>query len=112
MANESETIGQRLRARRVELGRTLAEVAEQAGLSLPYVSNLETRTGQPDPRSPRCPGPGLGHPAGQPGRGKRSHGAPAGRAGVGSAVAAAVLPVPRLPGDRRGPGRAPGRVRG
>jgi transcriptional regulator with XRE-family HTH domain len=47
MANESETIGQRLRARRVELGRTLAEVAEQSGLSLPYVSNLERGRGNP-----------------------------------------------------------------
>ena len=47
MANESETIGQRLRARRVALGRTLAEVAEQSGLSLPYVSNLERGRGNP-----------------------------------------------------------------
>ncbi len=47
MANESETIGQQLRARRVELGRTLAEVAEQANLSLPYVSNLERGRGNP-----------------------------------------------------------------
>ena len=47
MANESETIGQRLRARRVGLGRTLAEVAEQSGLSLPYVSNLERGRGNP-----------------------------------------------------------------
>ena len=47
MANESETIGQRLRARRVELGRTLAEVAGQSGLSLPYVSNLERGRGNP-----------------------------------------------------------------
>jgi DNA-binding XRE family transcriptional regulator len=47
MANESETIGHRLRARRVELGRTLAEVAEQSGLSLPYVSNLERGRGNP-----------------------------------------------------------------
>jgi predicted transcriptional regulator len=47
MANDSETIGQRLRARRVELGRTLAEVADQSGLSLPYVSNLERGRGNP-----------------------------------------------------------------
>jgi transcriptional regulator with XRE-family HTH domain len=47
MAKESGTIGQRLRARRVELGRTLAEVAEQSGLSLPYVSNLERGRGNP-----------------------------------------------------------------
>src|SRR5271154_4449480 len=47
MANDSETIGQRLRARRVELGRTLAEVADQSGLSIPYVSNLERGRGNP-----------------------------------------------------------------
>ena len=47
MANESETIGQRLRARRVALGLTLADVAEQSGLSLPYVSNLERGRGNP-----------------------------------------------------------------
>ena len=47
MANESQTIGERLRARRVELGLTLAEVAEKAGLSLPYVSNLERGRGNP-----------------------------------------------------------------
>ena len=47
MAPESETIGQRLRARRVELGLTLADVAEQSGLSLPYVSNLERGRGNP-----------------------------------------------------------------
>jgi transcriptional regulator with XRE-family HTH domain len=47
MAIQSESIGQRLRARRVELGRTLAQVAEQADLSLPYVSNLERGRGNP-----------------------------------------------------------------
>ena len=47
MPNESETIGQRLRARRVELGLTLAQVAEKAALSLPYVSNLERGRGNP-----------------------------------------------------------------
>jgi transcriptional regulator with XRE-family HTH domain len=43
----TETIGQRLRARRAELGLTLAKVAEQSGLSLPYVSNLERGRGNP-----------------------------------------------------------------
>jgi transcriptional regulator with XRE-family HTH domain len=47
MAIESGTIGQRLRARRVELGLTLAEVAEKSRLSLPYVSNLERGRGNP-----------------------------------------------------------------
>ncbi|MCY3925405.1 MAG: helix-turn-helix transcriptional regulator [bacterium] len=40
-------LGGRLRARRLALGMTLAEVAEQAGLSLPYVSNLERGRGNP-----------------------------------------------------------------
>ena len=40
-------VGQRLRARRIALGLTLAEVAEKADLSLPYVSNLERGRGNP-----------------------------------------------------------------
>jgi transcriptional regulator with XRE-family HTH domain len=40
-------LGQRLRARRIEQGLTLGQVAEQAGLSLPYVSNLERGRGNP-----------------------------------------------------------------
>jgi transcriptional regulator with XRE-family HTH domain len=47
MVSEGETIGQRLRARRVQLGLTLAEVADKAKLSLPYVSNLERGRGNP-----------------------------------------------------------------
>jgi len=47
MPSPTETIGCRLRARRVELGLTLAQVAEQAALSLPYVSNLERGRGNP-----------------------------------------------------------------
>ena len=47
MPSPTETIGYRLRARRVELGLTLAQVAEQAELSLPYVSNLERGRGKP-----------------------------------------------------------------
>lgn len=41
------TLGERLRARRHRLGLTLAEVAERAKLSLPYVSNLERDRGNP-----------------------------------------------------------------
>lgn len=40
-------LGSRIRARRTALGLTLAEVAERAGLSLPYVSNLERGRGNP-----------------------------------------------------------------
>lgn len=41
------SLGDRIRARRVGLGLTLASVAERAGLSLPYVSNLERGRGNP-----------------------------------------------------------------
>lgn len=47
MPNETETIGKRLRARRMEKSLTIAQVAESAGLSLPYVSNLERGLGNP-----------------------------------------------------------------
>ena len=46
---EGRGLGARLRARRLALGMTLAEVAERAGLSLPYVSNLERGRGNPTP---------------------------------------------------------------
>lgn len=41
------SLGARLRARRTGLGLTLAEVAERADLSIPYVSNLERGRGNP-----------------------------------------------------------------
>ncbi|MEU6717900.1 helix-turn-helix domain-containing protein [Nonomuraea sp. NPDC046802] len=40
-------LGQRLRARRATLGRTVASVATDAGLSVPYVANLENGRGNP-----------------------------------------------------------------
>ncbi len=40
-------LGRRLRARRVLLGRTIASVALDAGLSVPYVANLENGRGNP-----------------------------------------------------------------
>jgi transcriptional regulator with XRE-family HTH domain len=42
-----DELGRRLRARRSSLGRTLASVAMQAGLSVPYVANLENGRGNP-----------------------------------------------------------------
>jgi transcriptional regulator with XRE-family HTH domain len=42
-----EELGRRLRARRSSQGRTLASVAMQAGLSVPYVANLENSRGNP-----------------------------------------------------------------
>jgi transcriptional regulator with XRE-family HTH domain len=43
----TDTIGQRLRAQRTKLGLTLAQVAERAEVSLPYLSNLERGRGNP-----------------------------------------------------------------
>ncbi len=43
----STPLGERLRSRRRKLGLTIAQVAERAGLSLPYVSNLERGRGNP-----------------------------------------------------------------
>jgi transcriptional regulator with XRE-family HTH domain len=42
-----DELGVRLRARRAELGLTLAQVAHEAGLSVPYVANLEKGRGNP-----------------------------------------------------------------
>jgi transcriptional regulator with XRE-family HTH domain len=45
--DEGQRLGERLRARRMELGLTLAAVATEAGLSVPYVANLEKGRGNP-----------------------------------------------------------------
>ena len=42
-----DNLKDRVRTRRLELGLTLAKVAERAGLSLPYVANLERGRGNP-----------------------------------------------------------------
>jgi transcriptional regulator with XRE-family HTH domain len=44
---EIDDLGQRLRARRVAAGRTIASVATEAGLSVPYIANLENGRGNP-----------------------------------------------------------------
>jgi transcriptional regulator with XRE-family HTH domain len=44
---EDATIGRQLRARRTAAGRTVASVAEDAGLSVPYIANLENGRGNP-----------------------------------------------------------------
>jgi transcriptional regulator with XRE-family HTH domain len=44
---EQAAIGRRLRARRTAAGRTVASVAADAGLSVPYVANLENGRGNP-----------------------------------------------------------------
>jgi transcriptional regulator with XRE-family HTH domain len=44
---EIESLGRRLRARRTAAGRTIASVAADAGLSVPYIANLENGRGNP-----------------------------------------------------------------
>jgi transcriptional regulator with XRE-family HTH domain len=44
---EIQDLGQRLRARRTAAGRTIASVAAEAGLSVPYIANLENGRGNP-----------------------------------------------------------------
>jgi transcriptional regulator with XRE-family HTH domain len=44
---EIEELGHELRARRAAAGRTIASVAVDAGLSVPYIANLENGRGNP-----------------------------------------------------------------
>jgi transcriptional regulator with XRE-family HTH domain len=44
---ENQEIGRQLRARRTAAGRTVASVATDAGLSVPYIANLENGRGNP-----------------------------------------------------------------
>jgi len=44
---EDPDIGRELRARRTAAGRTVASVAADAGLSVPYIANLENGRGNP-----------------------------------------------------------------
>jgi transcriptional regulator with XRE-family HTH domain len=44
---EIEELGRELRARRTAAGRTIASVAADAGLSVPYIANLENGRGNP-----------------------------------------------------------------
>src|SRR5579863_539109 len=46
-AVEDSAIGHQLRARRTAAGRTVASVAADAGLSVPYIANLENGRGNP-----------------------------------------------------------------
>jgi len=44
---EQSAIGHQLRASRTAAGRTVASVAADAGLSVPYIANLENGRGNP-----------------------------------------------------------------
>src|SRR6202012_997262 len=47
MGVEDSAIGRQLRAQRTAAGRTVASVAADAGLSVPYIANLENGRGNP-----------------------------------------------------------------
>ncbi|MEO3792646.1 helix-turn-helix transcriptional regulator [Nonomuraea sp. B10E15] len=47
MSVDHADLGRRLRSRRAALGRTVASVATDAALSVPYVANLENGRGNP-----------------------------------------------------------------
>jgi transcriptional regulator with XRE-family HTH domain len=47
MSDESVQLGTRLRGMRAAAGRTVASVAADAGLSVPYIANLENGRGNP-----------------------------------------------------------------
>jgi len=91
---EDSAIGRQLRARRTAAGRTVASVAADAGLSVPYIANLENGRGNPTTAALTRLAQALdlrlvvtlvpGEAAGQPGA--------AGRPG-----AAAAPPVPAAP---------------
>ncbi len=46
-SQDSQSLGRRLRSRRAATGRTVASVAAEAGLSVPYIANLENDRGNP-----------------------------------------------------------------
>jgi transcriptional regulator with XRE-family HTH domain len=66
-----ELLGRRLRALRAAAGRTVASVAADAGLSVPYIANLENGRGNPTiaalDRLARALGTELSVELGQPG---------------------------------------------
>ncbi len=46
-SQDTPSLGRRLRSRRAATGRTVASVAAEAGLSVPYIANLENDRGNP-----------------------------------------------------------------
>lgn len=55
-------LGRALRARRTATGRTIADVATAAGLSVPYIANLENGRGNPTLGALRALADALGTP--------------------------------------------------
>jgi transcriptional regulator with XRE-family HTH domain len=95
-------IGRQLRARRTAAGRTVASVASDAGLSVPYIANLENGRGNPTTAALTRLAEALGlrlvvtlAPAEEdPGT---AGSAGAGLAGAGSAVAGLAAGTPGIP---------------
>ena len=101
---EDSAIGRQLRARRTAAGRTVASVAADAGLSVPYIANLENGRGNPTTAALRRLAEALDlrlvvtlAPAG------------GWRDGVsgGSSLARPARPHPPVPADGHGHGRVP-----
>jgi DNA-binding XRE family transcriptional regulator len=95
-------IGRQLRARRTAAGRTVASVASDAGLSVPYIANLENGRGNPTTAALTRLAEALGlrlvvtlAPAEEdPGT---AGSAGAGSSGAGSAVAGSAAGTPGIP---------------
>jgi Helix-turn-helix domain len=95
-------IGRQLRARRTAAGRTVASVASDAGLSVPYIANLENGRGNPTTAALTRLAEALGlrlvvtlAPAEEdPGT---AGSAVAGSSGAGSAVAGLAAGMPVIP---------------
>jgi transcriptional regulator with XRE-family HTH domain len=95
-------IGRQLRARRTAAGRTVASVASDAGLSVPYIANLENGRGNPTTAALTRLAEALGlrlvvtlAPAEEdPGT---AGSAGAGSSGAGSAVAGLAAGTPGIP---------------
>jgi len=108
-----ETLGRRLRALRAGAGRTVASVAAEAGLSVPYIANLENGRGNPTvaalDRLARALGTELTLDLGPPG----SHPAPA-RPGPPAALVrlARSTRFRQLTAELAGPDRDPAEVAG
>jgi len=87
---EIATLGSRLRARRAAAGETIASVAVRAGLSVPYIANLENGRGNPTLAALSALAQALGAEL-------RVELAESGRPGTSAARPASLLEFARLP---------------
>jgi transcriptional regulator with XRE-family HTH domain len=115
-------IGRQLRARRTAAGRTMASVAADAGLSVPYIANLENGRGNPTTAALTRLAGALGlrlevtlvpaEPTGPAGPGEWGRPGPGGPAAADAQVPASLVRLGRTPRFRAavaamaaGPGR-------